>query len=296
MRNAAMLPAIALATLSLVWGYNWVAAKIALAYAGPLTFAALRFAIAPVCLLPMMLGMHVRVLLSREHAIVAFVLGVILAANFAATFIALQIGGAGKTAVLVYTMPFWVLVFARIALHERLTGLQMLAVPFALAGLALLTTPWGSAAQLLPCVLAIGAGVTWAASVVYIKHLQRKAPISMLALTFWQMVVAAAALGLGLSTLVSEAPVIWSPQFVAALLFTAVLATGLGWVVFYYALRRMSAGMASLGTLATPVVGVLCAWLQLGERPSPLEATGMLLIAAGLSLLVWDGLQTKARA
>ena len=89
---------------------------------------------------------------------------------------------------------------------------------------------------------------------------------------------------------------IWSPQFVAALLFTAVLATGLGWVVFYYALRRMSAGMASLGTLATPVVGVLCAWLQLGERPSPLEATGMLLIAAGLSLLAWDGVRTKPRA
>jgi drug/metabolite transporter (DMT)-like permease len=142
MRNAATLPAIALAALSLVWGYNWVAAKIALGYSGPVTFAALRFAIAPLCLLAVMLGMRVRVLLSREHAIVAFVLGVILAANFTATFIALQIGGAGKTAVLVYTMPFWVLIFARIALHERLTGLQKLAVPFALTGLGLLTTPW----------------------------------------------------------------------------------------------------------------------------------------------------------
>jgi len=35
-----------------------------------------------------------------------------LAANFACTLAALRLGGTGKTAVLVYTMPFWVLVFA----------------------------------------------------------------------------------------------------------------------------------------------------------------------------------------
>ena len=148
------------------------------------------------------------------------------AANFTATFIALQIGGAGKTAVFVYTMPFWVLVFARSALHERLTALQKLAVPFALIGLASCLHPWSSAAQALPSVLAVGAGVTWAASVVFIRHLQRKAPISMLALSFWQMVVAAATLAVGLSTFPREAPVIWSGEFVAALLFTAVVATG----------------------------------------------------------------------
>jgi drug/metabolite transporter (DMT)-like permease len=292
MRNAAMLPALALATLSLVWGYNWVAAKIALGYAGPVTFAALRFAIAPLCLLPMMVGMRVRVLPSRKHAIVAFLLGVLLAANFTATFIALQIGGAGKTAVLVYTMPFWVLIFARVALHERLTALQTLAAPFALIGLLVLIAPWSAGAQILPSVLAVSAGMTWGASVVYIKHLQGKEPVSMLVLTFWQMVVAAVTLTLGLSTLVTETPVIWSTAFIAALLFTAVIATGFGWVLFYYALRRMSAGVASLGTLATPVIGVLFAWLQLGERPAPLEAIGMLLIAVGLSLLAWDGMRT----
>jgi drug/metabolite transporter (DMT)-like permease len=296
MRNAATLPAIALTALSLIWGYNWVVTKIALAYAGPVTFAALRFAIAPLCLLPMMLSLGVRVLPSRRHAIVASILGAILAANFTATFIALQLGGTGRTAVLVYTMPFWVLMFARAALHERLTLLQKLAVPFALVGLCVLIAPWSAAAQRLPSVLAIGAGMTWAASVVYIKHLQRKEPISMLVLTLWQMVAAAATLALGLLTFAHEAPVIWNAQFIAALLFTAVVATGFGWMLFYYALRRMSAGMASLGTLATPVVGVLCAWVQLGERPSPLEATGMILIAIGLSLLAWDGLRTTARA
>ena len=40
-----------------------------------------------------------------------------LAGNFACTLMALRLGGTGKTTVLVYTMPFWVLVFAWLALH-----------------------------------------------------------------------------------------------------------------------------------------------------------------------------------
>ena len=59
-------------------------------------------------------------------------------------------------------------------------------------------------------------------------------------------------------------------------------------VLFYYALRRMPAGMVGLGTLATPVIGVLAALLQLGEQPAPLEATGMALIGTALAMLAWS--------
>jgi len=45
--------------------------------------------------------------------------------------------------------------------------------------------------------------------------------------------------------------------------------------------------MVGLGTLAKPVIGVLAAWLQLGERPAPLEATGMGLIGTALAMLAW---------
>lgn len=292
-RIAARLPALALALLSVIWGYNWVVTKIGLDYAGPVTFAALRFAIAPLCLLPMMIRLRVPLLPSPLHAAIALGLGITLALNFAATFIAVQLGGAGKTAVLVYTMPFWVLLFARAFLHERLSALQTAAVPFALIGLCVLIAPGQRAGQVVPSALAVFAGTTWGMSVVCIKYLQRKHDVSMLVLNVWQMLVAAAALGLGALTIAPEAPVRWSYAFIAALLFTGLIATGLGWMLFYYALRRMSAGMTGLGTLATPVIGVLCAWLQLHERPTALEATGMALIVAGLGLLACDGLRAS---
>ena len=52
----------------------------------------------------------------------------LLAANFAFTLIALDLGGVGRTAVLVYTMPFWVIVIARIWLKERMRPLQWAAM------------------------------------------------------------------------------------------------------------------------------------------------------------------------
>jgi len=47
---------------------------------------------------------------------------------------------------------------------------------------------------------------------------------------------------------------------------------------------------SGMGTLATPVIGVLSASLQLGEIPSPVEAGGMVLILAGLALISLPGI------
>ncbi len=51
------------------------------------------------------------------------------------TLIALDLGGVGRTAVLVYTMPFWVIVIARVWLKEKMRPLQWAAIGLAFAGL-----------------------------------------------------------------------------------------------------------------------------------------------------------------
>ena len=278
---------VALALLSLIWGYNWVAMKTGLTDARPLQFATLRFALAALCMLPVILKFRAPLLPHREQWPAVAILGLMLAGNFACTLTALRLGGTGKTAVLVYTMPFWVLVFAWLALRERLDRWQGIAVAIALAGLVVLVEPWKLSGGLLASLLALGAGMSWGASVVYVKNLQKKTSVSMLMITLWQMIIASALLALGWAWLEPQ-PIRWTGAFGLALGYTSLLATGLGWVLFYYALRRMPAGMVALGTLATPVIGVLAAWLQLGERPTPMEATGMALIGMALAMLAWS--------
>ena len=63
-----------------------------------------------------------------------------------------------------------------------------------------------------------------------------------------------------------------------------------------FSLRRLSAGAAGIGTLATPVIGVAAAWIQLGERPAAGEAAGMVLIIAALALVTARGLVAGRRA
>jgi drug/metabolite transporter (DMT)-like permease len=62
-----------------------------------------------------------------------------------------------------------------------------------------------------------------------------------------------------------------------------------------FALRKLSAGAAGLGTLATPVIGVAAAWLQLGERPTAGEAAGMALIVAALAVVTVRGMLVARR-
>jgi drug/metabolite transporter (DMT)-like permease len=74
--------------------------------------------------------------------------------------------------------------------------------------------------------------------------------------------------------------------------YTTLFGSVFAWLLFYYALRRLPAGMTGLGTLATPVLGVIAASIQLGERPRPIELAGMLLIACALTMLAWSPART----
>lgn len=280
-----------LAVLSLLWGYSWIVAKIALDYAGPFAFASLRTALAALCLFALLAatGRPLRPTPLRS----TLVLGLTQTTAFLSLSTwALVEAGAGKVAVLVFTMPFWTLLFAWPALRERITGLQWLAVGVALAGLTLILEPWGLRATLFSKTLALLAGGVWSVSTVYAKRIQARSPTDVLELTAWQMLLGGVPL-LILAWAVPERSIEWAPVFIGALLFHSVLTTALGWLMWLYVLRALPAGTASMNSLAIPVIALLAGWLQLGERPTPAELSGMLLIAAALALLSWHGLRPR---
>ncbi|MCA3132182.1 MAG: DMT family transporter [Betaproteobacteria bacterium] len=275
--------AAALGLVSLIWGYNWVVMKASLRDASPTDSAAWRFLLGAIVLLPVLrwLGHGIRV--PRNEWWLAGLLAVMLTFNFTGTLWGLKLGGTGKVAVLCYTMPFWTVLFARLFLHERMRTRQWVAIALAAVGLVVLVDPL-HLGGLAPSLLALLAGCSWGASVVLVKSAQGRARSDLLTLTFWQMLLCAL-LMFALGQLLHLPPVRWTPLFLATLFYMSVLASALAWILFYFALKRLPAGIASMGTLATPVIGVAAAWLQLGERPSLTEGSGMALICAGLLLL-----------
>ena len=277
----------ALILLAVIWGYNWVVMKIGLAYAEPVTFAALRTFLAALGLLAVL------AVLRRPLRPVAvgstIVIGLLQTTGFVGLLmLALQSGGAGKTSVLTYTMPFWLLVLARLFLGERLRGVQRPAVAMALAGLLLVLSPWQLHGT-LSSVLAVCGAVCWAASAVVVKRLQARRHVDLLSLTTWQMLFGSLPL-VALALLLPQSGPEWTGVFVLTLVYNVVLGNAVAWLLWLYGLRTLPAGAAGLGTLATPVIGVLAAWLQLGERPDAWEAAGMTLILGALAVVTLRGL------
>lgn len=292
-RHTRFAAVVALILLSLIWGYNWVVMKVALRYASPFTFAALRTGIAAASLFAI-LAMLRRPLRPVKPAGLAW-LGLLQTTGFIGfTMWALVSGAAGKTAVLVYTMPFWVIVFAKVTLGEHMQGAQRLAVLLAFLGLIMVISPWHPQGGLKSDLLAVIAGVFWAAGTLYAKIIRRQAIFDLLSLTAWQMLFGAIGLAI-IAALLPAAPLQWNGVFVGALIYNVFLGNALAWFLWLYALDTLPAGVASLGTLATPVIGVLAAALQLGETPDTPEILGMLLIGVALMLISLHAMRQHRR-
>ncbi|HQH22543.1 MAG TPA: DMT family transporter, partial [Thermoleophilia bacterium] len=173
-------------------------------------------------------------------------------------------------------------------LGERLRGAQWLAVTLAFTGLVLVVRPWAFDG-VVSGVLTVLGGASWAASALVVKLLQRRHTVDVLSLTAWQMLLGSVPLVLAAALVYDGGPQ-WTLTFWWGLAYTAVLANAVAWFLWLYALHALPAGAAGLGTLSIPVVGVLAAWVQLGETPTAVEGAGMALIIAALAVLAAYGL------
>ncbi|MBI5922393.1 MAG: EamA family transporter [Betaproteobacteria bacterium] len=273
---------LALVVLTLIWGYSWVTAKLALQYVAPFAFSAQRAMIGATALLAALVIMR-RPLRPRLPWLVA--LNGMLQTTL---FLCLQSwslveGGAGKTSVLIFTAPIWTLFLAWPLLGERIRGSQWLAAATTLIGLVLIIAPWQLEASPLAKILGVLTAMTWAASTIIVKRVSRHG-LDMMNFNAWQMTLGAVLL-IAVSAGVPEPATRWSGEYLGLLLFTSLISTGLGWFLWFYILERLPAWEASLSVLGVPVVATIASRLQLGETSSGIELAGMLLIGTGLTLL-----------
>ena len=290
MRKSGGVPFAALAAMILIWGYSWVVMKIALRHAHPFDFAAIRVGIGAVFLFAIVALRGRPLKLSRYR--MAMLLGTLQVALFVAlSHFALLQAGPGKTSVLVFTMPFWMIVFAHFLIGERMRGAQWIAVALAFAGLVLIVAPW-ELTSLTGSILAVSAGAVWAISAVFSKKWPT-AGADPLLFTAWQLLFGFAWLVI-LAFAWPHEPIRWTGEFLWALAFSALLATAIGWWLWTYVLAHTPAGITGLNSLGIPVVAVLASAIQLGERPPALELLGMLMIGTALGLLAWLGMRKPA--
>ncbi|HHQ4049279.1 TPA: DMT family transporter [Citrobacter freundii] len=274
-----------LLVLTLIWSYSWIFMKQVTSYIGAFDFTSLRciFGTLVLFLVLLLRGRGLRPTPFKFTLAIALLqtCGMIGLAQWA-----LVSGGAGKVAILTYTMPFWVVILAALFLGERFRRMQYAAIGIAAVGLVLVMQPWQlDFTSMKSALLAILSGVSWGASAIVAKRMYARHPrIDLLSLTAWQMLYAALVMSV-VAWWVPQPEVNWQPIVFWALAYSAILATALAWSLWLFVLKNLPASIASLSTLAVPVCGVLFSWWLLGENPGPIEGGGIVLIVLALALV-----------
>jgi drug/metabolite transporter (DMT)-like permease len=134
-------------------------------------------------------------------------------------------------------------------------------------------------------VLLLLSGVCFAAySLLGRPILARYPSITVTAWSFLWGAVTTAPLAAVEWHIVRRAP--WTAASVAAVLYLGVVITGLGYLVWNWALERVSAARAAIYLNVQPLVGALLGVAWLGEPLSVFTVAGGALVVAGLWLAV----------
>ncbi|MBD1823139.1 DMT family transporter [Cyanobacteria bacterium FACHB-DQ100] len=272
---------LALLAIAILWGYSWTQMKLGVQYSSAFTFAALRNVGGGLALLIALIATKQPIL--PKAVPMTFLLGLLQTAGFSGFAAwALVSGGAGKTSILVYTMPFWTLLLAWYFLGERIRGVQWIAIAVAFSGLLLILDPFRLQGSLISGLFAVLAGLSWAGGSIVAKKIDAKS-VNLLSLTTWQTLFGTIPL-IAIALFSSAPPIQWNSTFMSALAYSVLPGNAIPMLLWMYVLRQLPAGLSGLGMLMTPVLGVTFAALQLREIPQFHELIGMGCVVSALIL------------
>lgn len=274
------------------WGFTWPVTKAIVAQVSPLWTSTIRSGIAGAVLLALLLVQGSLIVPKRgDIAVIANIALLHMVAFAALVAIGIQFIPAGRSVVLGYTAPLWVVPGAWLFLGERITARRAVGIAAGMTGLAILFNPlafdWSDRGAVLGNGLILLGALCWAVSILHVRaHTWVSTPFQ---LVFWEILLATLVL-LGLALLLEPVPdIAWNPSLVGLFLFASIF----GVVVAYWAMatvnRSLPAVTTSLGILATPVVGTLCSTIALSEAIDVALLAAMALILGGIAIGTIDG-------
>lgn len=277
---------VALAVLvAVIWGVNFLAIDLGLQDTPPLVLVALRFALVAVplvCFVP------------RPRVPWRIIAGIGLftsAGQFGLLFTAMHLGlPAGLAAVILQCQMIFTLAAAAVVLRERPTRRQLVCAGIGMAGLGVVALGRlegdGGSAALVPVLICVAAGLSWGIGNVITRT---AGPANGFGMVVWSaLVVPLPILALSLlldgPAVVAQALTSIGWPTVLSLGYTVLLASLLGYTVWYSLLGRYPAGFVAPFALLAPPVGLAAAALVLGEIPNALELAGSVLLVGGVAV------------
>jgi drug/metabolite transporter (DMT)-like permease len=268
-----------------------MAIKAGLEYFPPVLFAALRYDVAAVCMLAY-------AAYATDHAVprgrgewmLVGIGGLFLIAGYHAfLFIGQQGVTSAMAAVVVSLSPVLTAAFARIWLPtERLTPLGLVGMGLGLVGVVVLARPEPGnllSADVVATGLVLAAAAAFALGSVLLRRSEATLPIETL--EGWSMALGALVMHAVSAAMPGEsiAAIEWTPEAIAALVYLSVVASAIGFLLYFDLLGRLGPVEINLVSYVVPVFAALAGWLFLAEAITASTVVGFLVIFAGFCLI-----------
>ena len=288
---APLLTLIVYVTVALCWSGSWTAGKLGVGAVPPIELSTFRFAIAGVLMLAIARATGASFGLARWKLLLVASFFGIFAYN-ALVFVGLTLGPASDGALIVPTLnPVLTVLFATVLVGERLTRNKLAGVVVATAGaIVVVASAQGGAAlssqRLLSDLMMLGGAAAWSVyATIGAITTRTGSPLGVTAVA--SLAGAAMLFPFGFLEKGYQDVPSWPVTAWLDIAYLVVFATIVGFVLFYWAVRRFGAGLASIMSYLVPVFAVTQAVFFLNEHPTALEIVGGAIILLGVRLATW---------
>lgn len=267
------------ALVATIWGFNFVVIDWGMAGIPPLLFVAIRFT---VVVLPAIF------FVARPDApwrVVAAVGLFMSLGQFGFLYVSMDAGmPPGLAALVLQAQVIFTILIAAGVLRELPTPTQVTGVLVGSVGLAVVAVGRGGQVTVVALALCLLGALSWGIGNVVSRASGVKGGLS---LTVWSAVVVpvpllALSLAIDGPAVVGDALTSFSWQAAVSTLYTAVLASLVGYGIFNTLLSRNPSASVVPWVLLAPVVAMASAWLLLEQQPNAAELAGGGLLIVGV--------------
>jgi len=297
-RRASLVAWVSLLIVWVVWGSTYLAIRVAVETMPPLLMAAVRNLVAGAIMFPAAMGARRRAIRagqdlrrwpSRAEWIGCATVGVLLLVANGAVGIGERTVPSGLAALLVATVPLWLLGLDAVLNHARLGLAPMAGLALGLAGVGLLSGLGGGSGRVSTAgvVIILGAAAMWALGTIMARRVTIPSSPALASGTellcggVALLVLAAAGGELGSLHL---AEVSWRSWL--ALGYLIVAGSIVAFSAYGIAVRALPTATVATYAYVNPVIAVLLGALILNERLTPAMFAGGALIVGAVVLVV----------
>lgn len=272
------------AIIIFVWGLSWPVGKLGLQYIPSIWYAGYRLLIGALSMFVVVIVMGKFILPRKADIPIILTMGLLQMGLFMLLInIGLSHVDAGRSAVLVYTTPLWVMPLS-LFFKERAGLLKWLGFVLGMAGVIVLFGPWGidwsNHLQLMGNGILLLASLCWAISILCARYM--KWPHSPLELTPWQLLLGTIPVMAVAFFAQPHAAIHWNHVLIFSLLYNGVLSTAFAYWGTMLISKELPSVTVSLSLLVIPLVGLLFSVLLLHEPITLSFVLAIIFIVGGL--------------